>query len=158
MDTTLENVGVRSWYSSWAVFFLVIGVLFVIIFPHPAMIVFGLPVPLAIAMFAFWLGFYRNPNVIVVTDHGIELRFRSKKPRYIPWEDVERIEMPVPDPIKIRAKPLSLAGLKIEGEADPFALTVETAKVISDFQDKYVRGHVKNPELDGPSAAPVMEI
>ncbi len=147
MEVTLRNNGIESWFSFWAVVCIIMGVGFLIILPHIGTVVFALPIPIGLALFAIWQAFYANPQVLLVKDTGIELRFRSKEPIFVSWQEVERIDLPMPDPFPDRpgTKPLSLGSLWIRPgpkshplvcESRLYYLAYETAKALSELKQE----------------------
>lgn len=85
VEQELINPGMQLLSAAWALVFLVIGLVFVALSPHLLIIVFVFPIGAVIAIFFVWEGFYRTPNRIRVTLEGLNLGFKTRKQREIPW-------------------------------------------------------------------------
>ncbi len=130
MDVVIENVRKTSWWLGWAAAWVLMGVVFIIIYPHPAVILVVGIVSASMAVMYLWEGFHRTPDAVALMDQGIELRFKSGKARFIAWDDIEKVEIPPNDPSTFYGKHLVMGNVFIRGERKPVFLTIESTKTI----------------------------
>jgi hypothetical protein len=154
MESELERPGVELLTVAEAAVFLFIGFLFVILSQYPLMLVSVLPVSVILATIYLWEGFYRTPNMIRVDTEGLEFRFRTRKPRNVPWEYVMRVEIPASDPTTFFGKNLSVAKLHVGGEKRPFSIRMFPAMAILKAKDEAFRNLKR---YSGPSSADFQE-
>jgi hypothetical protein len=65
-----------------------------------------------------------------VTNEGLELRFRKRNARQVPWRDVVKVETPTSDPTTFIGRRLSLSKLHVQGEKRPFMLVLDAGTTI----------------------------
>lgn len=130
VERELFNPGNELGYAITGIVFLAIGVFFIVIFPHPFMLVVGLPLFFGFAFMYLNEGFYRTPNKIRIVKEGLEFSFRSRDSRQIPWQDVLKIEIPTSDPTTFFGRSISQAKLRVKGEETPFYLRIPPAMSI----------------------------
>ncbi len=130
MKTELVRPGVELLTFIEALVLTFIGFLFVILSQYTLMLVTVLPVSLVLAAIYLWEGFFRTPNTILVKDKGIELCFRTAKPKEIDWVDVLSLEIPATDPTTFVGEHLSVAKLHVKGEKRPFSIRIPPALAI----------------------------
>jgi hypothetical protein len=77
-----------------------------------------------------WDGFYRTPNRIRIINGGMDFSYRSRKNRFVPWQDVEKVEVPNANPTTLHGKYLATARVHIKGEKRPYNLTIQAGRMI----------------------------
>jgi hypothetical protein len=110
--------------------FLLMGLLFIGIWPYPAVILLGFPIFVAMFIGILWDGFYRTPNAIHITGNDLEFRFRTRETRLVSWQDVEKVEIPSADPTTLHGKYLAISRVYIKGEKRPYDLSIDAGRTI----------------------------
>ncbi len=136
VNVVIENVRKTSWWLGWAAAWVLMGAIFIVIYPHPAVILVVGIVSVSIAAMYLWEGFHRTPDAVALMDQGIELRFKSGKARFVAWDGIERIEIPPNDPSTFYGKRLVLGYVFIKGERKPLFLTIESTRIILEHKAK----------------------
>ena len=142
MEEVLDKPGTQILSVAWAIGFLLIGLLFVGIWPYPAVILLGFPIFVAMFLALLWDGFYRTPNLIRLTIDGLEFHFRTRKTRLLSWQDVEKVDIPPSDPATLHGRHLATARLSIIGEKRPYTLRMESAMTIKRAMDESTKRQV----------------
>lgn len=85
-----------------------------------------------------YIGFYSEliirPKVATVTDDGIHLEYRTRKPLFVPWDGIEWVDAVPADKSTLKGKDTVEGRMKIRARYWPMQLTYETAHAI---QEKY---------------------
>jgi hypothetical protein len=126
----------------WAIVFLSIGLFFVIAGPFPIMLLLVFPLFAYEFLGFLWDGFYRTPNRIRIVDDGLELSFRRRKHRFVPWGEIGKLEVPPADPRTFHGRYLRVARLHVIGEKRSFNLNINSGLSIQ----KALREHIGNPD------------
>ncbi len=130
MEQVFLNPGMELLSVIWAIVFVMTGSLVMMVFPYLLMVVVVFPIWIGIALALVWNGFHRTPNRIRLNSDGLELSFRRREPRKIPWDEVTEVKVAPSDPTTFFGKNLSVAELNVKGERRPFAIHVLPAMAI----------------------------
>ena len=99
------------------------------------------------------IGFYRElvirPKVVTVTDGGVHLEYRARKPLLIPWDGIEWVDAVPTDKSTLKGKDTVEGRMKIRVRHWPMQLTYEAAHAI---QERYAE-RVGNYPPVSPSLA-----
>lgn len=88
------------------------------------------------------IGFYREliirPKVVTVTDGGVHLEYRIRKPLFIPWHGIEWVDSVPADKGTLKGKDTVEGRMKIRVKYWPMQLTYEAAHAIREMYSERV--------------------